>query len=95
MIDITNYIILRKTVLLKQVQVLTAEMKRDLEILLSREKFIEYQSSTVALAVRDEFIKMSSKARLCRNTKLILAEQQIYTFELFCAQDCFANVKID
>ena len=95
MADSTGYIILRKAVPLEQVQVLAAEMERGLEVLLSREKFTEYQPPTAALAVRDEFIKVSSKTQLCGNTKLISVEQQIYTFGLFCAQDCFTNAKID
>ena len=95
MADITGYIILRKAVPVEQVQVLVAEMERGLGVLLSREKFTEYHPPAAALAVRDEFIKVSSKTRLCGNTKLILAEQQIYTFGLFCAQDCFTKAKID
>lgn len=59
-VEVIDYKVERNTVPLAQIEALIVQIERELKVSIVRDKWTEFQSPVEAIAVRNEFMKVSS-----------------------------------
>ncbi len=84
-VEVIGYKVERNTVPVAQIQALVVQIERGLEVSTVRDKWTEFKSPVEAIAVRNEFMKVSSNPSLWETQDLTMTDEQFQGCRVFCA----------
>lgn len=84
-VEVIGYKVERNTVPVAQIQALVVQIERGLEVSTVRDKWTEFKSPVEAIAVRNEFMKVSSNPSLWETQDLTMTDEQFQGCRIFCA----------